>query len=72
MKAVSVAAVIVGVIFIALAALYWLTPAGSLPAFLPGFKEGSAAVHVKHAVGSLVIGLILLAVAWFAGRREPA
>ena len=72
MKPVSVVAVVVGVIFIALAVLYWLTPAGSLPAFLPGFKEGSAAVHVKHAIGSLVIGLILLAIAWFGARREPA
>ena len=72
MKPVSVVAVIIGVVFIALAALYWLTPAASLPAFLPGFKEGSAAVHVKHAIGSLVIGLILLAVAWFGGRRRPA
>ena len=70
MKAVNVVAVIVGIIFIGLAALYWLTPAGSLPAFLPGFEQGSAVVHVKHAVGSLVIGLILLAVAGFGSRRE--
>jgi hypothetical protein len=70
MRAVTVVAVIIGLVFIALAALYWLTPAGSLPAFLPGFKEGSASVHVKHAVGSLVIGLILLVAAWFAGSRR--
>ncbi len=70
MRAVTVVAVIVGLVFIALATLYWLTPAGSLPAFLPGFREGSAAIHVKHAVGSLVIGLILLVVAWFGSRRE--
>ncbi len=70
MKAVTVVAVIVGLVFIVLAALYWRTPAGSLPAFLPGFVEGSAAVHVKHAIGSLVVGLILLAFAWFGSRRE--
>jgi hypothetical protein len=37
MKAAVVSiAVIIGLAFIALAALYWLTPAGELPAFLPG------------------------------------
>ena len=38
--AVVSVAVIVGLAFIGLAALYWLTPAGDLPAFLPGFKRG--------------------------------
>ena len=72
MKTVLVSvAVVVGLIFIGLAALYWLTPAGELPAFLPGFRAGSAAIHTKHALGALVIGLAALAFAWFA-RRESA
>ena len=49
-------AVVLGLIFLALAALYWLTPAGGLPAFLPGFRAGSTAIHVKHAAGMLVVG----------------
>ena len=73
MKTVVVpVAVVVGLIFIGLAALYWLTPAGRLPAFLPGFSEGSAEIHVKHALGALIVGLAAFAFAWFRGRREPA
>jgi hypothetical protein len=42
MKAAVVSvAVIIGLAFIALAALYWLTPAGELPAFLPGYVPES-------------------------------
>ena len=37
---VVLVAVIVGLAFIGLAALYWLTPAGELPAFLPGLRQG--------------------------------
>ncbi len=65
-------AVVLGLIFLALAALYWLTPAGGLPAFLPGFRAGSTAIHVKHAAGMLVVGFALLAVAWFGSRRASA
>jgi hypothetical protein len=69
MKTVFVlVAVVVGLVFLGLAALYWLTPAGELPAFLPGFREGATDIHVKHALGSLIIGLAALALAWFRSR----
>lgn len=69
MKTVVVSvAVIVGLIFLGLAALYWITPAGQLPSFLPGFSEGAKDIHLKHALGALIIGLAALAVAWFRGR----
>ncbi len=60
---------ILGVVFLALAALYALTPAGSLPAFLPGFEAGSDHVHMRHALVSLIVALLLFVFAWF--RREP-
>ena len=41
---------LVGLVFLALAGLYWLTPAGQLPAFLPGYEEGSANIHERHAL----------------------
>jgi hypothetical protein len=66
MKTIVVAgAVLVGLAFIALAGLYWLTPAGALPAYLPGFEEGSAHIHFKHGLGMLILGLGALAFAWF-------
>jgi len=65
-----IAAAVIGVIFVGLAALYWLTPAGNLPAFLPGFKAGATGVHVKHALGALIIGLAALAFAWLRAPRR--
>ena len=62
--------VIVGLAFIALAALYWLTPAGELPAFVPGFAPGSTKPHFNHGLGALVIGLAALAFAWFRSRAR--
>ncbi len=63
-KPLPLIAAILGVVFLALAALYGLTPARSLPAFVPGFEAGSDHVHVTHALGSLIVALILFAVAW--------
>jgi hypothetical protein len=58
MKAVVVSlAILVGLAFIGLAALYWLTPAGELPAFVPGFAAGSTKPHFSHGLFALVIGL---------------
>jgi NADH:ubiquinone oxidoreductase subunit 2 (subunit N) len=58
-------AVVVGLIFIGLAALYWLTPAGGLPTYVPGFEQGSTQIHFKHGLGMLILGLGALAFAWF-------
>ena len=70
MKTVVVAvAILVGLLFIALAALYWLTPAGDLPAFVPGFAPGSTKPHFNHGVGSLIIGLAAFVLAWFFRSR---
>ena len=63
---------VIGLVFVAIALVYWLTPAGGLPSFLPGFQAGSDHVHVTHALGSLVVALALFAIAiiWFQLRSE--
>lgn len=58
-------AVILGLVFLALAAYYWMTPAGSLPAYLPGYEAGSAHVHFKHGLASAILGIALFIYAWF-------
>ncbi len=72
MVAVSIILVISGLVFIAIALVYWMTPAGGLPRFLPGFEAGSDHVHLTHALGSLLVALALFAVAiiWFQLRSE--
>jgi hypothetical protein len=69
-KPLPLIAGILGVVFLALAAFYWLTPAGSLPAFLPGFEAGSDHVHFKHGLGALILALALFAFAWFQSAPE--
>ncbi len=66
----KIVAIVIGLVFIGLAALYWLTPAGELPAFLPGFRAGATDVHVKHALGALIIGLAALAFGWSRSARS--
>jgi MFS superfamily sulfate permease-like transporter len=72
MVAVSIILVIFGLVFIAIALVYWMTPAGGLPRFLPGFEAGSDHVHLTHALGSLLVALALFAIAivWFELRSE--
>ena len=67
-------AVVVGLLLIAVAVVYWIEPAKSLPGFFPGHEAGSTHHHVKHGIAALVVGLAVLALAWFqSGRRtKPA
>jgi len=58
-------AAILGIALLALTAVYWFEPAGSLPAFLPGYEAGSPHVHFKHGLGTLILALALFAFAWF-------
>ena len=65
----TIIAGLLGLVSLALAVFYWMTPAGGLPAFLPGFEAGSDHIHTSHALGCLVVGLVLLVVAWFMRAR---
>jgi hypothetical protein len=69
-KPLPLIAGILGVVLLALAALYGLTPAGSLPAFIPGYEAGSDHVHMTHALVSLIVALVLFALAWFLRGSE--
>ena len=62
---VTTAAVIVGIALLVVAVVYWVEPAHSLPGFFPGHQAGSGHHHVKHGIAALVVGLALLAFAWF-------
>ena len=59
------AAVGLGIVLIAIAVVYWVEPAGSLPSFFPGHKAGSSHHHAKHGIASFLVGLACLAFAWF-------
>jgi amino acid permease len=70
-RALIAVAVVVAVLLVAVAVIYWAEPAKSLPSFFPGHSAGSTHHHFKHGVAAIVVALALLAFAWFqTGPRE--
>jgi hypothetical protein len=64
-----VPAVLVGILLLALAVLYCVDSAGSLPSFIPGHEAGSAHHHVKHGIAAAILGVGCFIFAWF--QTEP-
>jgi hypothetical protein len=58
-------AVVLGVLLLALAVLYFADTASALPSFIPGHQAGSAHHHVKHGIASAFLGIACLIFAWF-------
>ena len=69
-KTLSLGAIVVGILFVLLGIYYWITPAGALPTFLPGYIDGSSVIHIKHGLASVILGLALFAFAWFTGAPK--
>ncbi|HUK95110.1 MAG TPA: hypothetical protein VLU96_08665 [Gaiellaceae bacterium] len=70
-RPVVIAAAVLGILLIVLAFYYWAEPAKSLPSWLPGHEAGSSHHHIKHGLASFLLGLALLAFAWFqSGPRR--
>ena len=64
-KWLVVLAVVLGIVLIVIAVIYWIEPASSLPSFFPGHEAGSSHHHVKHGIAAFLVGLACLAFAWF-------
>ena len=69
-KTITSLAVLLGIICIILAIIYWIIPAGSLPSFMPGFIEASTKIHFKHGLGSFILALALFVYAWFKSGKK--
>ena len=69
-KGLVIGATILGIIFIAIALVYWTVPAQSLPHFMPGFALDSSKIHIKHGIASFLLGLALFALAWFKSAKK--
>ncbi|MGH6876938.1 MAG: hypothetical protein ACREHV_06095 [Rhizomicrobium sp.] len=65
---------IVGLALIAISIVYFSVAAGSLPSFFPGHAAGSSAIHVKHGIAALLVGLACLVLVWFltGPKRRPS
>jgi uncharacterized membrane protein len=66
-------AVLLGVVLLVLAVIYFVDTASSLPSFFPGHKAGSGHHHVKHGIAALILALGSFVFAWFqSGPARPA
>ena len=71
-KVLTYVSVLLGVVFVILALVYWFTPAGSLPTYLPGYIAGSTLIHFKHGLASLILALAVFAFAWFKSGEKSS
>jgi uncharacterized membrane protein HdeD (DUF308 family) len=62
-------AVVLGVVLIVVAIIYFVEPAHSLPSFFPGHVSASDSEaghhHTKHGIAALVVALACFSFAWF-------
>jgi uncharacterized membrane protein HdeD (DUF308 family) len=61
--------VLLGVLLVVVAVVYFVQPAHSLPSFFPGHVSATDAEathhHTKHGIAALVVALACFAFAWF-------
>jgi hypothetical protein len=60
---------LLGIVLIVVAVMYFVMPADHLPGFFPGHEAGVMRTHSKHGILAGVLGVVLLAIGWFMGRR---
>lgn len=69
LRKLAIPAVIVGILLIVVAVIYFTTPEKSLPSFFPGHASASSAEadhhHAKHGIAALIVALACFAFAWF-------
>ena len=61
--------IVIGVILIVVGVVYFLVPADALPTFFPGHETGLMRIRVKHGMLSGALGIVLLALSWWMGRK---
>jgi hypothetical protein len=69
LRKLLIPAVVLGVLLIAIAIVYFVEPAHSLPSFFPGHVSSTSSEaghhHTKHGIAALVVALACFAFAWF-------
>ena len=68
----AIAAVVLGIVFIAIGIVYFVEPAKSLPSFFPGHQSGSNHHHTKHGIAAVLVGIGCFVFAWFQSGPRSA
>jgi hypothetical protein len=66
----STGATLIGLVFLTLASMYSVTPAGALPPFVPGYALAVSDIRFDLAVGTGVLSLFAFAIAWTLRLRH--
>jgi Na+/H+ antiporter NhaD/arsenite permease-like protein len=81
LRRLVIPAVILGILLIVVAIIYFVEPQHSLPSFFPGHSSAADPEanhhHTKHGIAALVVALACFAFAWFqtgpkTASSEPA
>jgi hypothetical protein len=57
------------VVCVIIAVMYYVTPGGSLPPFMPGYDVGSTRIHRLHGFAAGTAAVVFLLVGLSARRR---
>ena len=71
-RSLIIPAIVIGVVLLVVAIIYFVDPAKSLPSFFPGHQSGSSHHHVKHGIAALVVALGCFVFAWFQSGPSRA
>ncbi len=76
LRLLSIGAVILGVLLVVVAIIYFAEPQHSLPSFFPGHSSAGDPEanhhHTKHGIAALVVALACFAFAWFQTGPKTA
>jgi hypothetical protein len=61
-------AYVLAVLCVIVAVMYFLLPGGELPAFMPGYDDGSTHIHRMHAIAALTGAAVFLLIGLSARR----
>ena len=64
-------AIVLGILLLVLAVLYFVDSASALPSFIPGHQAGSSHHHVKHGIAAAVVAVGCFTFAWFQSGPAP-
>jgi hypothetical protein len=65
-KPLTIGLIVLGVVLLVVAVVYFTTPANSLPGFFPGHSDTETRHHVKHGIAFVLLAAASFAGAWFA------
>ena len=71
-KPAVVCVVLLGIILLFMAIIYFVEPAKSLPGFFPGHDTSLSRHHYTHGIAALFLGLGAFIMAWFLSGKKSS